>query len=180
MRDQDRSALVVLVPEAEAMVADLRERFDVSGVSGLAAHITVLFPFAHPAFLTTRLRDTARSLFDRQRPFRFSLAGVCGFPRIVYLAPEPLAPFDSLTREAAACFPDHPPYGGVFAEPVPHLTVAQEPLAKNLFAITSDLLDRAASITVQECRADEVALAVKRDGRWSIEDRFRFGGSSAD
>ena len=43
---------------------------------------------------------------------------------VVWLAPEPSAPFRALTAAVTAAFPGHPPYGGAYGdEPVPHLTV---------------------------------------------------------
>ncbi len=42
------AAVLVTVPEAESLVAPLRERFDASTALGVPAHITVLFPFMPP------------------------------------------------------------------------------------------------------------------------------------
>ena len=39
------SALVVLVPEAEAVVGRLRHRYDPSAAVGIPAHITLNYPF---------------------------------------------------------------------------------------------------------------------------------------
>ena len=39
------SALVVLVPEAEAIVGRLRQRYDPSAAVGMPAHITLNYPF---------------------------------------------------------------------------------------------------------------------------------------
>lgn len=40
-----RTALIVLVPEAELAVSELRQRCDPSASLGVPAHVTVLFPF---------------------------------------------------------------------------------------------------------------------------------------
>jgi hypothetical protein len=42
------SALIVKVPEAEAVVSPLRARFDATSQLGVPAHITILFPFMDP------------------------------------------------------------------------------------------------------------------------------------
>ena len=42
------SALVVLVPEAEALVKPFRDRYDPSAAVGVPAHITLLYPFKPP------------------------------------------------------------------------------------------------------------------------------------
>ena len=44
---------------------------------------------------------------------------------MVYLAPEPAAPFVALTEAVGAEFPGFPPYGGAFDEVVPHLTISE-------------------------------------------------------
>ena len=46
------TALIVKVPQAEAMVGDLRARFDAVSQLGVPAHITILFPFMAPDQVT--------------------------------------------------------------------------------------------------------------------------------
>jgi hypothetical protein len=43
---------------------------------------------------------------------------------VLWLAPEPDAPFRALTAAVWRRFPQTPPYSGEFADVVPHLTVA--------------------------------------------------------
>jgi len=42
------SALVVLVPEAEAWVHSFRDRYDPSAAAGVPAHVMLLYPFRPP------------------------------------------------------------------------------------------------------------------------------------
>jgi 2'-5' RNA ligase len=168
----DKSSLVVLVPEADPLVGKLRARFDVSAICGLSAHITVLFPFARPERLSPEHVDAVGELFARTPRFSFSLEGVCGFPGVVYLAPRPCAPFDALTRAAAARFPEFPPYRGLHPAPIPHLTVAVEKLAGDLDPVVADLLAATADHLPLACTARSIGLAVKRSGRWSIAAEF--------
>ena len=42
------SALVVLVPEAEAIAKPFRDQYDPSAAAGVPAHITLLYPFKAP------------------------------------------------------------------------------------------------------------------------------------
>jgi len=119
------TAFVVLVPEAEPLVAALRSRFDPSSALGVPAHITVLHPFVPPVQLTPEvLARAAAALFGLQ-PFDFLLARVQRFPGVLYLALEPAAPFVALTEALVRAFPAFPPFGGVHDRIVPHLTVAQ-------------------------------------------------------
>ena len=168
----EETALVVLVPEAEPLVTRFRARFDRSAIAGLPAHITVLYPFLHPDSISIEIVSDIRSLFRDFGRFRFSLCGVCGFPGVAYLIPDPLAPFDALTNAAVARFPETPPYGGAFANLVPHLTIAQQPPAPCLAEITSRLLLEAGTMLPVECVATEVTLVIKRAGRWSIGPKF--------
>lgn len=175
MRPDDETALVVLVPEAEPLVAEFRSRFDRSALRGMPAHVTVLYPFRHPDAVSSALVGELRSLFLGHARFRFCLGGICGFPGVVYLAPEPVRPFDSLSEVAAARFPDTPPYGGAIAAPVPHLTIAQQPPAPCLAEVSSHWLASMGARLPLVCSAREVALALKRAGRWSIGPRFALG-----
>jgi hypothetical protein len=65
--DQDKSALVVLAPEAEPLVAEFRDRFDISAQAGLGAHVTVLFPFRPSDRVSRRGRSEAGSRDSRYK-----------------------------------------------------------------------------------------------------------------
>ena len=56
--------------------------------------------------------------------FEFRLARTAWFGEtVLWLAPEPAAPFKHLTELLCGEFPTCPPFGGQFAEVVPHLTI---------------------------------------------------------
>ena len=79
-----RTALVVVVPEAELLVGRLREQYDhPAGGLGVPAHVTLLFPFGDHA-------DGLEELFAAAEPFDFSLARTARFAEqpILFLAPE--------------------------------------------------------------------------------------------
>jgi 2'-5' RNA ligase len=118
---------VVLVPALDAgqLVRDLRMVYDPSAAEGIPPHITLMFPFIPPADLTEPIIDALEGLISHARAFDFSLTQVRQFEQgVVYLEPEPTAPFARLTREISRQF-GLLPYGGAFGEdPVTHLTVA--------------------------------------------------------
>jgi uncharacterized protein YndB with AHSA1/START domain/2'-5' RNA ligase len=118
------SALIVRVPEAEPHVAHWRSRFDPAAGQGVPAHITVLFPFVPPDAIDADVLASVCSAIADARPFAFRLASIERFPGVVYLAPDPSAPFVELTNRIVRRFPAHLPYGGQFDAVVPHLTVA--------------------------------------------------------
>lgn len=119
------TAFVVAVPEAEARVASLRARFDPSAALGVPAHITVLHPFMPPAMVTPEVLERAATALRGLRTFDFVLAQVARFPDVLYLAPQPAAPFVALTEALVRAFAQYPPFGGAHDSIVPHLTVAQ-------------------------------------------------------
>ena len=91
------SALVVLVPEAEARVGSFRERHDPSAAAGVPAHITLLYPFLAPDEIDAAAIESLQQCFASIQPFRFALAGIRRFPGVLYVAPEPSEPFRELT-----------------------------------------------------------------------------------
>ena len=129
-----QSALIACVPEAEALVAPLRERFDASARLGVPAHVTVLFPFVAPEAIDASVLQRIESVLSAAQPFRFSLAKVARFPETTYLEPEPSAPFAALTEALVREFPQFLPYGGEFPTVVPHLTVAHGSAAEATIA----------------------------------------------
>jgi hypothetical protein len=117
------TALVVLVPEAERIVAAHRLRHDPAAADGVPAHVTVLYPFR------TEVDDATISavaaIAAAVPAFDLTFRTTARFPGVVlYLDPEPTAPLHELIARATAAFPDCPPYGGTIPEPIPHLTVA--------------------------------------------------------
>jgi 2'-5' RNA ligase len=170
------SALVVLAPEAEPLVKAFRDAHDPVAAAGVPAHITLLYPFKHPAELGPGVLESLGKCFARFEPFKFSLVATGRFhPGVLYLVPEPDEPFRRLTRAIHALYPDTPPYGGKFSRIVPHLTIAQ--------VDSEELIERIADRFAQEAkgklpitvRAAQVALMDNRSGRWEIRALLGLG-----
>ncbi|MCI3274285.1 2'-5' RNA ligase family protein [Streptomyces cylindrosporus] len=119
-----QSALVVRIPEAEPAVRTWRERYDPAARAGVPAHVTVLFPFLHADLIDTAACDALAEVIGRHSSFDVSFERLGRFPGVLYLAPDPEAPFRRLTEAIVERWPQTPPYGGKY-EPVPHLTIAQ-------------------------------------------------------
>ena len=122
------STILVPVPEAEPVVGQLRARLDRAASRGIPAHVTVLYPFVPPGQITSAVIDKAAAAVASVPGFdcRFAAAGWFG-DQVVWLAPEPAGPFRALTAAVHAAFPQCPPFGGAFAEVIPHLTVGDRP-----------------------------------------------------
>ncbi len=124
-----QTAVIALVPEAESLVGNYRQRLDASALWGVPAHVTVLLPFLAPhevdeQVIATLTAAVSVPAFD----CRFTQARWFGHD-VLYLAPEPSQSFRELTAAVWRALPQHPPYGGAYDDVVPHLTVADRRLA---------------------------------------------------
>jgi 2'-5' RNA ligase len=171
------SALVVLVPEAEALVKAFRDKYDPSAAAGMPAHITLIYPFKPPRELRADVLDTIHACFAGFVPFAYSLVAIRRFrSKVLYLAPEPDEPFRNLTLAICDCYPDRRPYGGKFAEVIPHLTVAHVQNEQDLDRIAEDFALAAAAMVPITASAKEVAIMDNSSGGWQIRDLFALGG----
>jgi 2'-5' RNA ligase len=162
-----RTALIIAVPEAEAVVGDWRERYDNASL-GIPAHVTLLFPFVPTEQADDTLLAELRELFAAQPAFSFSLPRVARFPDVAWLAPEPATPFRRLTDLIYSRYPDHPPYEGIHDEVIPHLTVGVGD------ATLQDEIEAALTPHLPiDAEAREVALLVENEsGHWTRGETF--------
>jgi 2'-5' RNA ligase len=174
------SALVVLVPEAEAAVSAFRARYDPSAAAGMPAHVTLLYPFLPPEMIDQAVTAELTALFSTVPPFDYVLATVRRFPGVLYLAPEPSEPFRRVTDAIWQRFPDAPPYGGAHADIVPHLTVAHAGDADATARIEAEFAPTAERALPIRARAREAVLLDNRLVNWTVRARFRLGESPSD
>jgi 2'-5' RNA ligase len=159
-----RAALVLLLPEPRLQA--LRARFDPEGTAaGIPLHITLLFPFDP--------RETGvDGFFARWSPLRFSLMRVEEFPGVVWLAPEPDEELRERILELCARYPQHPPHGGEFPEPIPHATVGKGDVVEAVRAEAGPLLpaefEVGAATLLEEVVPD----------RWRVGRSFPFEGAT--
>jgi 2'-5' RNA ligase len=161
-----RTALIVVVPEAEPHVAELRLQHDSSARHGVPAHITILFPFAPPDEVD---EESLGELFAHFAPFDFQLDRVERFDDgVTWLHPEPSEPFVDLTAAVARRWSRYPPYEGAFDEPIPHLTVSDD-----------QPIDVGAPLPIA-CHAAKVTLIEEgKDGMWTTRARLPLGGRAS-
>jgi 2'-5' RNA ligase len=124
-----RTALIAAIRLPPGLAA-LRRRDVAVARLGVPPHVTILSPFLDSDRIDA-LADRAISriasgvvgfdvAFRAVRRWPASAAG----PGVVWLEPDPAAPFATLTSRLWARFPETPPYGEADAEIVPHLTIA--------------------------------------------------------
>ncbi len=118
------SAVIVRIPEVEPALGHLRSLLDPSATFGAPAHVTVLYPFVPPDRIDASVLASVAEAVRTVASFRATFARVGWFgEQVVWLAPEPARAFADLTAAVCERFPGYPPYGGTFADVVPHLTV---------------------------------------------------------
>jgi 2'-5' RNA ligase len=165
--------VIVVVPEAEAVVGSWRLEHTLDAPLGIPAHVTLLFPFVEPERLC-QVEAGLAELVATTPAFDVVFARTARWPEILYLEPDPAEPFVGLTHALEREWPDQPPYGGHYETIVPHLTVAES-------ADPSVLDEVAAEIEPQlpiGARVREASLFVEsHDGRWSEHGRLPLGQS---
>lgn len=122
------SCFLVPVPEAEPVVGRLRGRLDRAAAWGVPAHVTILYPFVLPDAITSEMVDLAAAAVASVPAFECTFARTRWFGEdVLWLAPEPDQPFRALTTALHAAFPQCPPFGGIYPDVVPHLTIGDRP-----------------------------------------------------
>ena len=166
-----QSAILVPVPAAEPVVAVHRLQHDPVAAAGVPAHITLIVPWLPPDDIGPEDLAELGDALAGVDPFEFHLNAVGWFGRaVLWLAPDPVAPFVKLTAMLAERFAT-PPYDGDFDEVVPHLTVAHATDGVELGPVAEQL---AASLPVP-CVASEAWVMVGDGRTWSTRARYPLG-----
>lgn len=119
-----QSAVVVPVPEAEPVAGRFRAQLDPAATWGVPARVTILYPFVPPDAITSAEIERAAAAVHSVRAFSCEFARTGWFgDDVVWLAPEPAEPFQTMTSAVHAAFPLFPPFGGSYNDVVPHLTI---------------------------------------------------------
>jgi 2'-5' RNA ligase len=168
-----RTALVVLVQEAQALYEAWRHRWDPA--PGIPAHVTLLFPFRPAAEIDDALLDELRALFAEVPAFEVEFRRVGRFEEVAYLAPEPATPFVELTRRLVAYY-GYRPYGGDVDELVPHLTIVNRALPELLDEVERAL---APELPLHAEIREAALIEEEADGVWRTRAAFPLAGRAA-
>ena len=162
------TGLVVPVDAARDLVAPWLHLLPAAGRS-LPPHVTALWPFLPVEALDDAAERRLEELLAGAEPFAFTLTRVAALADAVVLVPEPVEPFDALTRLLWDEWPECPPFGGAYDDIAPHLAVAIDPSAGDRAAIETALAPRLPFAA----RATEVLL-VEETGAGPLRARRRF------
>ena len=178
-RQQPKSAArlesaVVVVVDVPALDEVYRDSYPVMVEQGIPLHVTLLYPFVPPSELDAAL-PVLRSVLAGHERFDFSLTRLRTFPRVVWAAPEPAAPFVALTEAIYAAFPEYPPHAGEFADVIPHMTLAYPPEAElgSTLARLRHRVDPLLPLAVSA--AEATVVAEQEDGQWIVAARLPLG-----
>lgn len=166
-----QSYTTLAVPVHEAMfIQPFRTRHIVTPAATLPPHVTVHAPFKDVEVINQAVLDELKALIGSHPQFQFVLHKIGRFSDIdvLYLVPEPVAPFYGLSQSIQSSFVDTPPQ---FAHPVFHLTIAHDGKA-DLDHIEEKFHDEYQSRLPIEARATEVCLYEKREGVWLKHTSF--------
>lgn len=156
------TALIVPVPEAVGVRP--------GSTAALPPHVTVLYPFRRSRAIADGDHAALAEIAAATPAFAFALERVERFPGdVLYLAPEPAAPFIALTEAVAARWPDHQPFAGAHDDIVPHVTLAVGPEP-------AGLADRAQATLPIASRADALWLVDVGEHGWKRRATFPLGG----
>lgn len=163
------SGLVLLVPELEPRIADLRSRHDPAARQEMPAHITVLYPFMDPVKIGPTQRGRMAEVLRGFPAFELSFTRVGRFPEALWIQPDPVEPIIEMVRAVAAAFPDYPPYRGQFETVIPHVTVGLGD-SFELAALEPEVRRRLAAPVRQTISSASLFTTIKR--KWREVDRF--------
>jgi 2'-5' RNA ligase len=145
----------VFIPVVDAGLAVRAGGGRTGGRGALGPHVTLVWPFLPARLLDEPAIARLGSIVSGRPCFSVAFDRTGRFPEAPYLAPDDPSPFVALVDAVVREWPEYPPYGGAYADMIPHVTLGSG--AVDLEAVTSLL-----PIVV---RVGEVHLAIHRRRR---------------
>ncbi|MFJ1759345.1 2'-5' RNA ligase family protein [Amycolatopsis sp. NPDC088138] len=169
MPEPGTSALVILLPAAEPVLAAARRTAPALVRPGLPAHVTALYPFLPAPELTDEVLDAVRELAAGVRPVDLRLTELAVAPGFSAVATPSLQP---IADAVCARWPEVQPYGGRFGPtPAAHLTVAMG----GAEADHERVAEQVRPLLPLDARAEELHLVALDDEGWETRLVAPFG-----
>jgi hypothetical protein len=164
------TALVIVLPAAEPVLAAAR-RVDPALVRpGLPAHVTALYPFLPDAEVDESVVNAVRSLAATVPPTEVRLAEFVTAPGFSAIAAPSLQP---VADAVCARWPEVVPYGGRFGiRPPAHVTVAMGGSEETLSLVAAEVRP----LLPLNVRAESVQLVALTEDGWQLRLEAPFGG----
>jgi hypothetical protein len=171
------SALVIPVPGVEFAVEAYRLRHDPSAGAGIAAHVTIHFPWIPAGSVGADALAKVRGLAESTPPFAVTFSELRWFGEMVlWLAPTPAQPFRDVSDRSAAAWPAAPRYGGQFDDVVPHLTVGDVTHGGDAAALRAVEVQLAPLLPLRAQVSEIWWYARDPSDRWTRRAAFNLGG----
>lgn len=168
------SALLIVCPEGERAFGPHRARFDAAARVGVPAHVTITYPFKPVHQLTADDHYRLSHLFGSIRSFVITCESTGWFGKdFLYVQVKDPIPVVAMVDAVTAEFPDFPPYGGVFEELVPHLTVGSDQRADLMLAQREVQRELPFAQEVASVELWTGPALTSRQGTWTMERRYR-------
>ncbi len=174
MPTHGQTGLVIPVAAADALLASVGARYPGTVREGVPAHVSLLYPFVVAAELDERVTAACSELFVEQVPIRVDFAECYRRGGFVALRPEPSDGLKELMTRTWRRWPDVVPYGGVYGDVEPHVTVAMRCSDQTAVRIEQEV-----TAELPICAELREAWLLAFEEQWMLRDRFEFGGSAA-
>ncbi len=139
------TSIDIHVPGLTAVLAPWRDITIPIATRGVPPHISLLYPWRTPP-LTAQDLAVLRTAIADYAPFPITFTSLGRFsPSVLFLQLADDTAVRALMQSIHVAFPDTPPYGGAFPNPVPHLTVAKATSDAELDRLQQELLSVLAS-----------------------------------
>lgn len=146
------------------------------GNGNMPPHVTLLYPFLPGDQITRDVIDRLTEICAAQEPFDFALERTAWFDtKVLYLSPAPSEPFVALCQRLMLAFPECEPYGGKFAETIPHLTISESGTLASLRRAERRLRRH---LPVSFTAERVFLMTLQPDRQWSIGASMRLGAST--
>lgn len=162
------TGLILRVPDAEHLVRQWQVPGRPTRTAGIPAHVTVLYPWLPIQKCTPDERADLSKIAAATEPFDITFTNVGLFRDVLWLDPQPAEPIRQLIATVSARWPEYPPYGGAYAEPVPHLTITDTADPGEFDRITAEI----APTLPLRVRVEELTLLVRDDDVWRPAEQF--------
>ena len=170
-----QTALLVPVFGLSGTIRDVWTQMN-GGNGQMPPHITLLYPFLPGDRITRDVIGRLTEICAEQAPFDFTLGRTGWFDeKVLYLSPEPSEPFVALCRRLLGDFPECEPYGGKFAEVIPHLTISESGTVGSLRRAERRIRRQ---LPVSFTAERVFLMALQPDQQWSIAASMRLGSAA--
>jgi hypothetical protein len=171
------TALIIpALPVPPDLVA-FRERHIHHPGAAVPFHTTLVSSFLDLGALDADVHGHLRRVAARLSPFDYAAGSICAFPTsaALWLAPNPVAPFEACAEAVYEAFPTVRPVDGY---PTFHLTVGLGRSADDLPDMVRAFREGFEARLPLRCRARHLDLYAEVEGRYERLARFALGGDA--